>query len=370
VLWMTGGPGCSSEVALFGENGPCTINDDLTTKSNPYSWNSFANLIYIDQPAGTGFSYGNFPGDYDHDEVGVSEDMYHFLQLFFTHHSEYATQDFHLFGESYAGHYVPATSHRVWVGNNNKEGANINLVGVGIGNGLTDPEVQYNYYPDMAYNNKVHPIVSKSQYENMKDAVPSCIAAITKCQTQSSACGEAQETCNSALLSPVQESGYNVYDVRIKCAKPPLCYDFSNVEKYLNQASVKTALGVSGHSWSSCNFVVNSMFSGDWMKNYQDQLPDLLASGIRVLIYAGDVDFICNYMGNKAWTLAMEWPGKDSFNAATDNDWSVNGKSAGLVRTSKGFTFLQVYDAGHMVPMDQPAPALEMLRTFLNNKPF
>jgi len=56
---MTGGPGCSSEVALFGENGPCAVNEAGTnTTTNPYSWNSNANLLYIDQPTGTGFSFG------------------------------------------------------------------------------------------------------------------------------------------------------------------------------------------------------------------------------------------------------------------------------------------------------------------------
>ena len=80
ILWMTGGPGCSSEVALFGENGPCQVNDAGTdTTLNPYSWNNNATLIYIDQPVGTGFSYGT---RHDHDEKGVAADMVDFLCQF------------------------------------------------------------------------------------------------------------------------------------------------------------------------------------------------------------------------------------------------------------------------------------------------
>merc|ERR1719345_52748 len=96
VLWMTGGPGCSSEVALFGENGPCQVNAAGTnTTNNPYSWNTKANLLYIDQPAGTGFSYGT---GMDHDEAGVAKDMYAFLQGFFKEYSHYAANDFFAFG--------------------------------------------------------------------------------------------------------------------------------------------------------------------------------------------------------------------------------------------------------------------------------
>mmetsp|Transcript_17565 Transcript_17565/g.38420 ORF Transcript_17565/g.38420 Transcript_17565/m.38420 type:complete len:232 (-) Transcript_17565:878-1573(-) len=80
LLWMTGGPGCSSGVALFMENGPCKVNEDGTdTKLNPYSWNRNASIIFIDQPAGTGFSYGT----HDHDEKTVGNDMYLFLTEFF-----------------------------------------------------------------------------------------------------------------------------------------------------------------------------------------------------------------------------------------------------------------------------------------------
>jgi len=83
VLWMTGGPGCSSEVALFGENGPCSVNAaGNETMPNPHSWNSAVNLLYIDQPAGTGFSYGL---GLDHNEVlyffSLTRNRFHYLIL-------------------------------------------------------------------------------------------------------------------------------------------------------------------------------------------------------------------------------------------------------------------------------------------------
>jgi cathepsin A (carboxypeptidase C) len=56
VFWLTGGPGCSSEMAVFYENGPFSINDDLTLKNNPYSWSDVSNIVFVDNPVGTGFS--------------------------------------------------------------------------------------------------------------------------------------------------------------------------------------------------------------------------------------------------------------------------------------------------------------------------
>jgi len=97
------------------------------------------------------------------------------------------------------------------------------------------------------------------------------------------------------------------------------------------------------------------------MKDFSGYVADLLNDGIPALIYAGDVDFICNYKGNAAWTLALEWDGKEDFNAAEEHEW----KSAGLARTANGLTFLQVYDAGHMVPSDQPEVALDMIANFM-----
>ena len=70
VLWLTGGPGCASEIALFYENGPYKIGEDnQTIVSNPHSWNSHANLLYVDQPVGTGFSNAEDRGTHNEDQV-------------------------------------------------------------------------------------------------------------------------------------------------------------------------------------------------------------------------------------------------------------------------------------------------------------
>jgi serine carboxypeptidase-like clade 4 len=81
VIWLTGGPGCSSELALFYENGPFKIADNLSLVWNDYGWDKASNLIYVDQPTGTGFSYSTDPRDIRFGEKGVANDLYDFLQV-------------------------------------------------------------------------------------------------------------------------------------------------------------------------------------------------------------------------------------------------------------------------------------------------
>ena len=183
-------------------------------------------------------------------------------------------------------------------------------------------------------------------------------------------CVVAYEICNSAFLVPYEQTGLNPYDMRVKCAKPPLCYDFSGVGKFLERPEVRTALNIrtDAGEWQSCNFNVNRAFMGDWMKNYQYQIPDLLAHGIRVLIYAGDQDYICNWLGNQAWAKAMEWPGKDAFNKAKMAPFGPAAQPAGELWSASNFSFLRVYAAGHMVPLDQPNASLAMVDAFIQGK--
>ena len=138
VLWLTGGPGCASEVALFYENGPYQFNEDSTLKSNPYAWNEVSNLLYVDQPIGTGFSKGGIHDARSEDEIAA--DMAEMLRGFVVQNPEFEGRDFYITGESYAGHYVPAIAYYLV---NTATDLKLNLKGIAIGNGLTDPYEQY-----------------------------------------------------------------------------------------------------------------------------------------------------------------------------------------------------------------------------------
>ncbi|GAB9477760.1 Serine carboxypeptidase 47, partial [Globisporangium polare] len=145
VIWLTGGPGGSSMIALMNENGPCTVNSDLSTKHNAYSWNSQANMIWLDQPIGVGYSYGA-PQDADFNGTDVGENLYWFLQGFIEKHPEFDNRAFFLTGESYAGHYIPAGAHYLMeqneLGSKQPGSKKINLQGIAIGNGWVNPVVQ------------------------------------------------------------------------------------------------------------------------------------------------------------------------------------------------------------------------------------
>lgn len=373
LLWLTGGPGCSSMLAALAENGPCLITKNGSAVNNPHSWTNKANVLWVDQPAGTGFSVGSNPS---HMYENIVEDqMYTFLQAFFQHFSQYRSLDFFVTGESYGGHYVPSVSHRIWQGNEEKEGLRINLKGLAVGNGMTVPAEQFKWYAEMGLNGgqieggTAPGVIDNATYQQMQSQIHPCLEKISHCTSNKtySACAEAYSFCSEAFIGPYQGTGMNVYDQRIKCEVPGLCYDFSGPTSWLNSADVQRQLGVN-KKWESCNYAVNAQFQGDWMLSYDFKLVDMLNSGVRVLIYAGDCDFICNWLGNKHWALKLQWPHGSDFNAAEDKPYMANGQKVGRIRTSHGFSFMQVFQAGHMVPMDQPEVSLQMINQFVNGQ--
>jgi len=378
VMWLTGGPGCSSMTGLLFENGPCKVSKDgKSTTPNPYSWTTKANVMWVDQPPGTGFS----KGDWDAGEDGVAEDMYQFLQVFFKAKPEY-NKKFFVTGESYAGHYIPAVTHRIFEGNSKLQDGDIKieLKGMGIGNGLTNPEEQYKWYKEYMCTGAGHatpPINSSVECAALEVATVACEGTLKACNSDVPAvsqagCAAAMEVCALGFEIPYMATGKNPYDVRIKCDKPPLCYDMSNDVSYLNDKEVQKQLGVD-MKFQSCNLIVNKAFTLDFMKNYHMLIPPMLAAGIDVLIYAGDQDFICNWLGNEKWVQKLEWGHTQEFNAAAKTPYKVSGKEVGdkdgkVVGELQSFAnlhFLRVAQAGHMVPLDQPEAALGMLNDLL-----
>lgn len=367
VLWMTGGPGCSSELAIFYEQGPYRISSNGKVSINEFAWNSIANVIFVDQPVGTGFSYADNTADYVTSEEQVAEDMYQFLQGFFKKYPQYQGRDFYVTGESYAGHYVPAVSNRVFNANLKNEGPyTIPLKGFAVGNGLVDPLLQYADYAPFMYDNK---LISKSEYDYVQNSlVPTCQQQIKNGDS------DATDTCNSIIDEILNAAGnINVYDIREQCTYQPLCYDMSPLDSLMAQSSVTKSLGVSSNAhWSECDSTVYSDLGNDWVLNCETFVPPMLNAGIRGLVYSGKEDFICNWYGGRHWVREMQWNGQASFvkNLATLTNWVVDGAVAGEYATEGVLTFLAVDNAGHMVPMDQPKNALDMLDRFLNNKGF
>lgn len=369
VLWLNGGPGCSSLTGLFLELGPSSINKKIELVHNPHSWNANASVIFLDQPVNVGFSYS---GGSVRDTVAAGKDVYALLTLFFHQFPEYAKQDFHIAGESYAGHYIPVFASEIL---SHKE-RNINLKSVLIGNGLTDGLTQYAYYRPMACGDGGYPaVVDEGSCQSMDNALPRCQSLIQSCYNSESAwtCVPASLYCNSAMMGPYQRTGQNVYDVRSKCEDSSnLCYSaIGYTTEWLNKPEVQEALGVEVDNYDSCNFDINRNFlmQGDWMKPYYRLVPQLLEE-IPVLIYAGDADFICNWLGNKAWTNELEWDGHKDFSEAKTKSLKIgeDGKKYGEVQTAKNLTFMRIFGAGHMTPMDQPENSLDFFNRWLGGE--
>ncbi|TKY67169.1 Serine carboxypeptidase 49 [Spatholobus suberectus] len=364
VIWLTGGPGCGSELALFYENGPFHISNNLSLIWNDYGWDQASNILFVDQPTGTGFSYSSDESDSRHDEAGVSNDLYDFLQEFFKGHPQFVKNDFYITGESYAGHYIPALASRVNQGNKKKQGIHINLKGFAIGNGLTNPAIQYQAYPDFALDNG---IVKKDDYDRIIKLIPDCEQAAKTCETKGGqSCEDALDTCRYIFDYILFIAGdLNYYDIRKKCVGD-LCYDFQNVERLLNLKKVKSALGVANDlEFVSCNTSVYNDMLQDWMRNLEVGIPALLEEGIKMLVYAGDKDLICNWLGNSRWVHAMVWSGQKAFGTSPTVKFVVDGAAAGSLNSYGPLSFLKVYGAGHMVPMDQPKAALQMLESWM-----
>lgn len=372
VLWLNGGPGCSSLTGLFLELGPSQIDENIKPVYNEYSWNSNASVIFLDQPVNVGYSYS---GSAVSDTVAAGKDVYALLTLFFKQFPEYSKQKFHIAGESYAGHYIPVFASEIL----SHKKRNINLQSVMIGNGLTDGLTQYEYYRPMACGEGGYPaVVDEAGCQSMDNSLSRCQTMIEACYNTESAflCVPASIYCNNAMIGPYQRTGQNVYDVRGKCEDDSnLCYKgMGYVSDFLNKREVREAAGAEVEGYDSCNFDINRNFllHGDWMKPYHRVVPSVLEQ-IPVLIYAGDADFICNWLGNKAWTEALEWPGQKKYAAAPMEDLEVvdnvhKGKKIGQVKSSGNFTFMRLYGGGHMIPMDQPETGLEFFNRWLGGE--
>ncbi|KAH9854286.1 peptidase S10 serine carboxypeptidase [Lenzites betulinus] len=391
MLWLNGGPGCSSTTGLFFEMGPCTVFEDGRTERNPYSWNNVANLLFLDQPIGTGFSYSTDGSKVD-TLADLAVDVYAFLQLFVGRFPQLGSKSLHLAAESWGGHYGPNIASYVHKMNKRMVYAplpgqkHINLASLIIANGLTDPAIQFESIPEYMCGGAPYPPFEEGSAEcrAMKFEAPICKKMIENCYRYpfKTTCDPATAYCWSRMLTPMANTGRNPYDLRLPCADPDsgTCYtEFRGLAVWMNNH--RHALGADDEAGAfvHCNMTTNRGFylQGQAMQNSAALLPALVKAGIRLLVFAGDTDGVCNYIGVERWMLRLEHVFHDEFVNAPVSQFVAkdSGEIGGKVRKAGGsgsgnVTFVQIYEGGHMAPHDQPESTLDMITRWVKDIPF
>ncbi|TGO41276.1 hypothetical protein BHYA_0024g00550 [Botrytis hyacinthi] len=413
TVWINGGPGSSSMIGLFEENGPCYIDAEGSVINNPYSWNNVSNMIYIDQPTQVGFSYsipvngyvdpssgyiitlpnatcpdyaqGSDCGTYSYGNESLTvnttqagaPNFWKTLQGFMGAFPEYSRNGFHFATESYGGHYGPIYNEYIETQNaKNISGAHkISLESVLIGNGWYDPLIQYQAY----YNFTVYPgntydyspfneSVQAQLYNNLYGA-GNCIDQVKDCAARG-----INEICQAAdaFCADLVESIYDIYlgrdeyDMRELTPDP---FPYGYYTSYLNTPKVQAAIGAFQNFSTSSNAVGNAFDStgdDDRESGTIEAVRALLSQGVYVAMMAGDADYNCNWLGGEA--VANEVNATNFSVAGYTNITTSDSIVHGQVKQSGLFSFSRIYESGHEVPFYQPLASLEIFERVIGRK--
>ncbi|KAI7745952.1 hypothetical protein M8C21_011758, partial [Ambrosia artemisiifolia] len=254
LLWLNGGPGCSSlAYGAMQELGPFRIKSDgKTLHENKFSWNH-------ESPAGVGFSYSNKSSDYQNmGDKSTAADNYVFLLNWLERFPEYKERDFYIAGESYAGHYVPQLAQTIIYYNMKHNKTLVNLKGILIGNAIINDATDFKGMIDYLGS---HAIISDE----------TAFAIHKYCNFTPNAFSQSDRCIDAA-----KDIGYNIEAVNIYNIYAPLCFDgnlTTNPNKksnfdpcsdhythaYMNRQDVQEALHANvtklDHDWEACRFV-------------------------------------------------------------------------------------------------------------------
>ncbi|URE00690.1 Serine Carboxypeptidase [Musa troglodytarum] len=371
LLWFNGGPGCSSfGYGAMEELGPFRVmSDGRTLYRNPYAWNAVANVLFLESPAGVGFSYSNTTSDYDKSgDQRTAEDAYVFLLNWMERFPEYKGRDFYLAGESYAGHYVPQLALTILQHKNRSAGAAaINLKGIAIGNAAIDMESDNRGMYDFFWT---HALISDAT----ADAIHKHCNFSFNADTQPPQCTQALQDAERVFE---ELDIYNIYAPLCSSSslsptpKKPEIDNFDPcsgvyIKAYLNDPDVQKALHANvtklDHPWSGCSQVIPN-----WKDSPSTILPiirRIQANGVQVLVYSGDIDGRVPVTSTTYSLGRLSLPVK-----APWRSWTVNDEVGGYAVVYDGnLTFATVRGAGHEVPSYQPARSLEMIKSFLHGE--
>ncbi|KAJ3518025.1 hypothetical protein NLJ89_g127 [Agrocybe chaxingu] len=344
MMWINGATG----VQVLGARPPWAFSWNLHRYGqhfvqwevwNPYGWNEEANIFFLDQPVGVGFSYADYSKSVGTTKA-AAKDVHAFISIFFETFTQFAGRPLHLAGESYGGRYLPVFASEIWDQNliaHFQGQPTINLQSVLIGNGITDVSTCVS---SIRVSSAIGWADRRPVIGDFGKAVPRPIRS-----------GMWHGVAGRAF--PVYRNMWrNVYDISKPC-EGELCYkEIAVIKAYLDQPSTRELLGVSPSAptnFSSCSSNVGTAFASHmdkWAVHTQDYVANLLERGVRILLYAGTLDWQCNWVANVMWVDKLEWNGQEGWKNAEWRKWK-----GGKVKESKEgqLVFATVNGAGHMM---------------------
>lgn len=419
TMWINGGPGADAMTGLFEELGPCYLKEDLSTELNPYAWNELSNMLFISQPIGVGLSYGSTEEiKIDSSIVGsdtaapplegrfptanylavnstelAAVDAWNTIQTFYASlpeiNPEIKSKTFHLATQSYGGHWGPGffnyfrKQNEILAKNDSVNGVPLDLGVLIIVNGITDARLQYPSFPEFAQNNthgiEVNASIAAYMDFSLRMEVNGCLDMIDACEQlwavtngadlfSNMACNEATVVCRRAVELPYlsYSAAGDTYDIRNATEYPPPPKLFPT---YLNLGEVQKALGVSTNysSPTSLEVLAAFWFTGDFANpKLLKDLQELLDANVRVSLWYGDSDYICNWYGGEALSLGVNYTNAEKFRSAGYTPLIADGVHHGDTREYGNFAFTRVFDSGHAVPYSQPEASLVMFNRTIN----
>ncbi|CAF2158235.1 unnamed protein product [Brassica rapa subsp. trilocularis] len=415
VIWLNGGPGCSSMDGFIYEHGPFNFERTKTKEPrlhlNPYSWSKVSNIIYLDSPVGVGYSYSGNKSDYNTNDSKTASDSYAFLVEWFKMFPEFQSNPFFISGESYAGVYVPTLASEVVKGNKNGTKPAINLKGYLVGNGVTDPVFDGNALVPFAHgmgliSNELYEdtkAACKGEYYKEPDVSVECAYLLGKVSDDVKLLNiyNILEPCfHGTSTSPIDMGSIPPSFLKLGKTERPLpvrkrmfgrswplgavvrpgfvpswpqilansqvpCVDDRVATAWLNDPAVRKAVHAKEESeigrWQLCTDNLNYTHDAGSMIEFH---RNLTLSGYRALIFSGDHDMCVPYTGSEAWTKSMGYKVVDEWRA-----WMSNGMVAGFTQGyANNLTFATIKGSGHTVPEYKPHEAFDFYSRFLEGK--
>ncbi|XP_061375565.1 serine carboxypeptidase-like 31 [Gastrolobium bilobum] len=378
VLWLNGGPGCSSVgYGATQEIGPFLVDTNgKGLKLNNFSWNKEANMLFLESPVGVGFSYSNTTSEYA--QLGddfTANDAYTFLHNWFLKFPSYRTRTFYIAGESYAGKYVPELAELIH-DRNKDPSLHINLKGILLGNPQTSDAEDWLGLVDYAWSHAVisdetHKTIRRSCDFNSNDpwSNKDCNEGVAEVMKQyneidiyslyTSVCFASTARANDQSMQTPKRLSKMM--PRIMGGYDPCLDDYAKV--FYNRPDVQKALHVSdGHNlknWSICN---NDIFEG-WAQSKPSVIPiyrKLISAGLRIWVYSGDTDGRVPVLSTRYSLKILDLPITKRW-----RPWYHKKEVSGWYQEYEGLTFATFRGAGHAVPSFKPSNSLEFFSSFL-----